>query len=112
MNGSRDRKNYHARAAYNITTSGKSLMKITKNKGPNKEPWDTPDRMVLHIELIPSITTLQYRVKKNIGRKKKSLKRPMCILGGKFFGGKIRKVEVGYPKSKFRQSRKVLANIE
>ena len=46
-------------------------MKITKNKGPNKEPWDTPDRMVLHIELIPSITTLQYRVKKNIGRKKK-----------------------------------------
>ena len=41
-----------------ITTSGKSLMKITKNKGPNKEPWGTPDGIAHHVEFIPSMTTL------------------------------------------------------
>ena len=31
-----------------ITTSGKSLMKIIKNNGPNKEPWCKPERMTDH----------------------------------------------------------------
>ena len=41
-----------------ITTSVKSLMKITKNKGPNKEPWGTPDGIAHHVEFIPSMKTL------------------------------------------------------
>ena len=41
-----------------ITTSSKSLMKITKKKGPNKEPWGTPDWSAHHVEFIPSMTTL------------------------------------------------------
>ena len=34
-----------------ITTSGKSLMKITKNNGPNKEPSGTPEGMTYQVEL-------------------------------------------------------------
>ena len=41
-----------------ITTSVKSLMKITKNKGPNKEPRGTPNGIAHHVEFIPSMTTL------------------------------------------------------
>ena len=41
-----------------ITTSSKSLMKSTKKKGPNKEPWGTPDGRAHHVEIIPSMTTL------------------------------------------------------
>jgi DNA-binding transcriptional regulator YiaG len=26
-----------------LTTSGKSLIKIIKNKGPNMDPWGTPE---------------------------------------------------------------------
>ena len=40
-----------------ITTSGKSLMKVTKNKGPDKEPCGMPDGIAHHVELIPSMTT-------------------------------------------------------
>ena len=31
-----------------ITTSRKSLMKIIKNNGPNKEPWCKPEGMTDH----------------------------------------------------------------
>ena len=41
-----------------ITTSVKSLMKITKNKGPNKEPRGMPNGIAHHVEFISSMTTL------------------------------------------------------
>jgi len=45
-------------------------------------------------------------------RKKFLKKRRMRILGArifsKFFGGKIKNLDMGYPKSKFKQSRQFL----
>ena len=35
-----------------ITSSSKSLMKITKKKEPNKEPWGTSDGKGRHVEII------------------------------------------------------------
>ena len=49
---------YKATKVVGETTSGRSFIKITKNKGPKRDPWDTPEGIGCQSELFPSITTL------------------------------------------------------
>ena len=32
---------------------GRSFMYVRNNRGPNMEPWGTPDSIVLHVEALP-----------------------------------------------------------